>query len=107
MPQKESAFQASLIRELKELFPGSVILKNDANYLQGIPDLVIFFKKRWGFLETKRSSNASKRPNQAYYVAKLNDMSYASFISPENKAEVLHELQQALQPRRATRVSQR
>lgn len=32
---KESEFQAKLIKKLKELFKGCIILKNDPEYLQG------------------------------------------------------------------------
>ena len=92
---KESQFQADLIKELKELFPGCVVLKNDANYLQGFPDLLILHQDHWGALECKRDAEASHQPNQDYYIDKLGNMSYASFIHPGNKKEVLDELQQA------------
>lgn len=95
---KESDFQASLIKEIKERFPGSVVLKNDANYIQGFPDLLILKDDRWAALECKRSKDAVKQPNQSYYVDKLNGMSYASFICPENKENVLDELEQAFEP---------
>lgn len=98
--KRENSFQAALIKELKTIFPGCIVLKNDPTYCQGIPDLLILYKNRWAMLECKRSSTASRRPNQAYYIQKLDDMSYASFISPENKERVFDELQQALQPRR-------
>lgn len=91
----ESKFQAQLIKDLKQLFPGCMVLKNDPNYLQGIPDLTILYKDRWATLEVKRSEGARHRPNQDYYVNYMNDMSYSSFIYPENKTEVLDELQQA------------
>ena len=91
----ESKFQASLIKELKTLFKDCVVLKNDANYLQGFPDLLVLYNDRWAALECKRSKSASHRPKQDHYVNKLNNMSYASFICPENRNEVLNELQQA------------
>lgn len=91
----ERDFQRKLIAELKILFPGSVVLKNDPNYIQGIPDILLLFKNRWAMLECKNALSANRRPNQEYYVEKLNGMSFARFISPENKEEVLHDLQQA------------
>lgn len=92
----ESEFQAKLIRELKERFPGCIVLKNDADYIQGIPDLLILHNNKWASLEVKRSESAKHRPNQDYYVAKMNSMSFAAFIFPENKEDVLHDLEQAL-----------
>lgn len=92
---KESQFQSALIKELKDLFPGCIVLKNDANYKQGIPDLLILYQDRWAALECKTSMDASVRPNQKYYVEKMNEFSYASFICPENKKEVLNEIKRA------------
>lgn len=103
----ERDFQKGLIKELKEMFPGCIVLKNDPNYIQGIPDLTIFYKDRWATLEVKKSASESKRPNQEYYVKKMNDMSFSRIIFPENKEEVLDELQKALRSRRKTRVSKR
>ncbi len=91
----ESKFQKKLIDELCELFPGCIVLKNDSSYIQGIPDLTIFYGEHWATLECKKSKNASLRPNQEYYVKKMNDMSFSAIIYPENKEEVLDELQQA------------
>ena len=85
----ENKFQAKLIKEIKNRFPGCIVMKNDSSYIQGIPDLIILFKDRWAALEVKKSNDANHRPNQDYYVDKMNEMSYASFISPENKEEVL------------------
>lgn len=104
---RESQFQKKLIAELKELFPGCVILKNDPNYIQGFPDLTILYKKHWAVLECKKSSNASHQPNQDIYVDGLNEMSYSSFVYPENKEQVINELQQAFGTRRKTRFSKR
>lgn len=92
---KESGFQAELIRDLKKRFPGCTVLKNDASYMQGIPDLLILHGKHWGMLECKRDGKAKHQANQDYYVRKLDEASFARFIDPSNKEEVLNELQQA------------
>lgn len=90
--KKESKFQADLIVEIKEMFPECIVMKNDSSYIQGIPDLTVFHKDKWATLENKRSEDAPKRPNQEYYVNKMNSMSFSRFVYPENKDEVLHEL---------------
>lgn len=94
---KESCFQADLIKELKAIFPGCIVLKNDPNYIQGFPDLLVLYNSRWAALECKASHISAKRPNQDYYIRKLDSMSYAAFIYPENKMEIINELQTALQ----------
>lgn len=93
----ENRFQAGLIKELKERFPGCLVLKNDPNYIQGFPDLTVLYNNKWALLEAKREGKATHRPNQDFYISKANDMSFARFICPENKEEVLHELQQAFE----------
>lgn len=95
MGKKENEFQAELIKEIKTRFPGAMVLKNDANYIQGIPDLTVLYKDRWAMLECKRSASASKRPNQEYYINVLGGMSFASFITPDTKEEVLNELERS------------
>ena len=97
---KESKFQKDLINELHSLFPGCLVLKNDPNYIQGMPDLSIFYEKNWAMLECKKSESEPHRPNQDHYVSRADEMSFARFIYPENKEEVLHELQQAFRSRR-------
>ena len=93
---KESDFQGELIEEIKEEFKGCIVLKNDPNYIQGFPDLTILYGPKWAVLEAKRSKDAKHRPNQDYYVQVCNDMSYSSFIYPENKEVILDELRVAL-----------
>lgn len=105
MAKLESAFQANLILDIKDLFPGCIVLKNDEQYIQGIPDLLILYNNKWAALECKRSNYEPYRPNQEYYIERMDKMSYATMICPENKEEVLYELQQTLQPRRSTRIS--
>ena len=95
--KKENEFQANLIKKLKKMFVGAIVTKLDANHIQGIPDLLILYKNKWATLECKRSNNESHRPNQDYYVEKMNDMSFSRFIYPENEEEVLNELQQTFE----------
>lgn len=94
---RESQFQSKLIKELKNRFPGCVVLKNDADYIQGFPDLTVLHGAHWATLECKREKAAKRRPNQEYYVDRLNGMSFSRFICPENKEEVLNELQRAFE----------
>ena len=93
----ESRFQSNLIKELKKRFDGCIVLKNDASYIQGIPDLLVLYEDKWAALECKRDEKevqqSSKRGNQPYYVERMNNMSYASYIYPENKKEVLNDLE--------------
>lgn len=92
---KESDFKAKLSNELYKRFPKCEILKNDAGYIQGICDWLILYKNKWAMLEVKRSKNSEKQPNQEYYVKKFGQMSYASFICPENMEEVLNDLERS------------
>lgn len=90
----ENRFKTNLVAELKAMFPGCIVLHTDPNEIQGIPDLLILYKNKWAALEGKKNAGASHRPNQDYYIDKMNRMSFASFIYPENKQEVLYGLQQ-------------
>lgn len=99
----ESKFQANLIKELKQMFKGCIVMKNDSSYIQGIPDLLILYGDKWASLEVKKNVSASKRPNQEYYVGLMNEMSFSRFISPENKEEVLRDLQQSFAIDRSSR----
>ena len=103
----ESKFQKTLINDIKEILPGSIVLKNDPNYIQGIPDLTVFYKNKWATLEVKKTASASHQPNQDYYVDVMNKMSFSAFVYPENKEEVLNDLERALRPARKARVSKR
>ena len=89
----ERDFQAKLILELKDRFPGCMVMKLDSSYIQGIPDLLILYHDKWASLECKKSASAKKQPNQEYYVRQMNEMSFSRFICPENKEEIFHELQ--------------
>jgi hypothetical protein len=102
---RESEFQSRLIKKLHKLFPGCVILKNDSEYVQGIPDLLVLFRDKWAMLEVKASRDSPNQPNQAWYIDLLNSMSFAAFIWPDNEEEILDALQRAFQSRRSARIS--
>lgn len=92
----ESGFQDKLREELKERFPGCMIFKMDQ--IQGIPDILVLYEDKWASLECKKNAKAKRQPNQEYYVGRMNEMSFSRFIYPENKEEVLNELQSAFKP---------
>lgn len=91
----ESGFQDKLRDDLYKMFPGCMIFKMDQ--IQGIPDLLILYKDKWATLENKRSANATRQPNQEYYVDKMNEMSFSRFIYPENREDVLNDLRKAFE----------
>ncbi len=91
----ENKFQSELIKEIKRRFEGCIVTKLDSSHIQGIPDLLILYMNHWATLECKKSAKATARPNQLYYVDMMNKMSFSRFIYPENKEEVLNELQQS------------
>lgn len=92
---RETNYRSGLIKRLKVMFPGCECLYNDAEVVQGIPDLMVLYKKNWAMLETKAWKNAKRQPNQPWYVDHFNKMSFAAFISPDNEKEVLDELKRA------------
>lgn len=88
----ENKYQANLIKKIQGMYPGCIVMKNDSSYIQGIPDLLVLNEDKWVSLECKKSSKARHQPNQDYYVERMNDMSFSSFIYPENEEEVLGEI---------------
>ena len=104
---RENRFQAELIQTLKKRFPGCLVLKNDANYKQGIPDLTIFYEDKWAMLECKKSEREPHRPNQDYYVERMDEMSFARFVCPENMEEVISELERSWKAKGAACFSKR
>jgi len=92
----ESKYQAYLIKRLRSMFPDCIVIKNDPNYIQGIPDLLVLIGGFWAALEVKASWDSKEQPNQDYYVRVLNEMSFAAFIHPDNEEEVIDALEQAL-----------
>ena len=101
----ESGFQDRLKKDIETMFPGSMVFKMEQR--QGIPDLLILYGDRWASLECKKEEKAKRQPNQEYYVGKMNEMSFSRFVYPENKEEVLSELQEAFGSSRTSRISGR
>lgn len=103
-----TGYKALLVKELEFRFPGCVLFNMDPNTThQGIPDLLMLYKDRWAMFEVKAAMNSKRRPNQPFFVNFYNEMSFASFICPENEEEVLNDLQQTFEPRRRARLSKR
>lgn len=93
----ESEYQEQFLDKVRALLPKSKnreckITKNDPGYIQGIPDWSIYYGKLYVILEIKRTKNAHRQPNQAYYVNLFSRMAYSSFVYPENEQQVLMEL---------------
>ena len=92
----ESDYQSYLKKKIEDILPGCTVLKNDANWLQGFPDLSVLYKGKYAVLEVKRSAKEKHRPNQDYYIEKEAEHTCSRFIFPENEEEVLDELQRTL-----------
>ena len=90
--KKESDFQSDLIKQIKKDLPESIVLKNDPEYKQGIPDLLIANGNKYAFLEVKKSKDEPHQPNQDYYIDKAKRESFGEFIFPENKQQILSEM---------------
>lgn len=92
----EGKFKLKLRKRVEEMVPGTVTVITDPTMCQGIPDRIFLLPNgRWVAVEAKVSKDASHRPNQDYYVEKLNEMGYAAFVYPENMEEVLNDIQRA------------
>lgn len=102
----ESVYQAKLIKRLKQMFPGCMVLKNDEQYIQGILDLTILYHNVWAMLEVKAAQTSPFQPNQEYYLELFGEMSFAAVIYPENEAEVLDALQETFASRGAACIPQ-
>lgn len=94
----EAEYQKGLIKRIEIIFPGCRVVHNQSQtpgYVQGFPDLTIYYGSHWALLEVKASAKAKIQPNQEYYVEKYSKETFCSFIYPENEEEVLNALQHA------------
>jgi hypothetical protein len=101
----EGQYQSKLRKRIEEMFPGCMIFLTHTALAQGYPDLLILYNDRWAALEVKMSSKSVRQPNQDYFVDRFNEMSFASYIYPENEEEVLSALQQAFGSPGRARIS--
>lgn len=90
----ESKFKTKLIKEIRTRLPEAIVLHTNPPP-QGIPDLLVLYRGHWAALEGKKENNSSHRPNQDYWIEKMNRMSFAAFISPENKEDVLNAMERS------------
>lgn len=105
--QLERDYQPKVLAKIQKMFPGCLIQKLDEGYQQGIPDWLVLYNDRWAVLEIKKSlkDRRNPRPNQEYFVDRLNEMSFSAFIYPENEEEVLRGLQRQFEAGGNSRVS--
>lgn len=103
MQKSEGKFKTALKKEIESRLPGSMVFYLNPNDIKGIPDLEVLYESRWAVLEAKKSEEDYRKDlanpekmSQSYYVNKMNDMSFAAFIFPENKEEVLNAMERAL-----------
>lgn len=97
----ERDYQMYLIPEILKVLPGrklvdKFVIINDANQVQGIPDLSVFCRSKWAMLEVKLSEKSKIQPNQEWYITNWGQFIFTAFIYPENEKEVLLALQQSL-----------
>jgi hypothetical protein len=90
----ENQYKQELIPRIETRIPGCLVVINDPNYIQGIPDLTVFYGVMYAFLEVKASEKSKERPNQRYYIENHGGV-FGAFIYPENEEEILNALQQA------------
>ena len=103
MQKGEGKFKTALKKEIENRLPGSMVFYLNPNDIKGIPDLEVLYESRWAVLEAKASEEDYRKDianpekmSQSYYVKKMNEMSFAAFIFPENKEEVLNAMETAL-----------
>ena len=88
----EKNFQSKIIKYLKA--KGCVVIKyqQNATTQASIPDVIFLKDGFWGAIEVKKNKTARFRPGQKEMVAKMNDMSWAKVVYPENWSETQKEL---------------
>lgn len=95
--QTEKKLQADIIKFLKDR--GAYVMKNDATYRQGVPDLSFWHPDLSGFIEVKAHEDSPYQPLQEPTIAKLDAMGiFVRVIYWENWAEWQVKFSQWLEP---------
>ena len=91
---KESEFKTKLYREIRKKFPGTEVVPNDPSFVQGFPDATVYLPNgKYILLEGKKTKTSARQPNQDYYVNESPLAPNAMFVYPENKKEVMKEIE--------------
>ena len=93
---REANFQSKIVKYLRS--KDCIVLKyqQNATTMAGIPDILFLKEGFWGAIEVKKSKTAKFRPGQKEMVAKMNEMSWAKAVYPENWVETQKELEDIL-----------
>ena len=62
----ERAFQRKLIKDIMDCSSRCMVINNDPDYIQEIPDLTVLYKDKWASLEVKKSAGGGHRPSQEH-----------------------------------------
>ena len=82
----ERKLQSEIVQFLKA--KGAYVLKNDATYRQGVPDLAFWHPDLNGFIEVKAHEKSAFQPLQKLTIKKMKDMGiFCEIIDNENWPE--------------------
>lgn len=92
----EKDLQSKIIKWLR--LQKCLVLKyqQNATTRAAIPDILFLKDGFWGAIEVKKSKTAKFRPGQKEMVARMDEMSWAKVVWPENWPEVQDELKEIL-----------
>lgn len=89
---KESDFQSKFLTRLRKLGCKCYKQQMNATTRAGTPDVIICYKKFYGFCEFKRSKDAPFRPGQKEELDELSKWTFAKAVFPENCDKIMSEL---------------
>lgn len=89
----EGKFQDSCIKWLRSKGFKCYKQQMNATTRAGTPDLFLFKEGWWGWIEFKKSKNASKRPGQQENIDWAQENSWGEFVYPEVWPKIKEELE--------------